>query len=190
MRDARQGEVAGELRALIAGRRAAREDLDHDHRLRDLDRVDLDPPAAVDHSVRLEGGVRGDADDRPVLRDVARDPGVADRALQGRRRHALRLRMSRPLGPFLDELAFEKLPAPFAPIHPMEEFVYGHERVRVVGIDQGLRNGSDDAAVPPAPIGSGRMSPTVVPSDRSSGKAFPVDLFTIVPDNGKPALAL
>ena len=54
MRHARRREIAGQLQPEIARGRGFRQDLDHDHRLRNLEHFARQAGTAVDQSVRLE----------------------------------------------------------------------------------------------------------------------------------------
>jgi hypothetical protein len=107
---------------------AARQDLDDDHRVWDLHRVEVDGWRANDKRVGLERGARGDPDGHSVGENPARQVRALNAFLQ--RNFALKTWSAR--APLVrrhhDRLSAPQLPAAVASLRPEEERVDVHFR--------------------------------------------------------------
>ena len=108
---ARQREIARELDAPVDSPARRRDDLDHDDRVHDLDRVARQGRSAPDQRVGLVDGPVVDPDRHAIGHDPAREASRADGAAKRDRRVELGLVVARPLGSHRDDDAVVELEA-------------------------------------------------------------------------------
>src|SRR5271166_4809821 len=123
--DARQREITVELDAVVVRRRAWRQDLDHDDRIGNLDRVKR-RRWADDEGVRFKGGARANPDGHAVGIHAAWQSGAGDRRVDRLLSRKFRQRMRRALRRHQNRLAIAQLPAAFAFLGPDEELLDTH----------------------------------------------------------------